>query len=291
MNAKQPKQSPDSNSHLYSRMEKALLILAENRDSPPSLATLADSCGMSEYHFQRLFTRWVGISPKRFSQFLTKEHVKSLLDQGMKPMDAGYQAGLSGPGRLHDLLVNTEAVTPAEYKRMGSRLTIHHACHDSPFGHYLLGVTDRGICHMEFLNGESRDKVTNLKNAWPLSRLVENPEVTGRYHEKIFDSRRQQTVSLYLKGTNFQIQVWQALLQIPYGQVTSYEALANFAGNPAATRASASAVARNGIAWLIPCHRVIRKLGETGRYRWGANRKKLILGYEAATSRQARNNK
>lgn len=275
----------------YHKMESALHILAQNQHLPPTLSELASACGLSEFHFQRMFKRWVGISPKRFSQYLSKEYIKTLLDEGIKPLDASYQAGLSGPGRLHDLFVRTEAISPAQYKSKGRGLNIHYGFHESPFGDYLLAVTDKGICHLEFIENSQQQTLSALRIQWPLSVLHSNESLTRPVHNKLFGnmSANPQQISLLLKGTNFQIQVWQALLRIPYGKLCSYESLAHLAGKPASTRAGASAIARNSIAWLIPCHRVIRKTGEGGQYRWGARRKKIIIGFEAATCSQ--NNK
>jgi len=269
----------------YHRMESALYILAENQHCPPSLAELARHCGLSEFHFQKMFKRWVGISPKRFSQYLSKEYIKTLLDEGIKPLDAGYQAGLSGPARLHDLFIHTEAISPAQYKARGQGMLIHYGFHESPFGNYLLAVTDKGICHLDFTDSSQQQTLFGLSEQWPCSDLHRNESMTEPVHQRLFGkmSEQPEQISVLLKGTNFQIQVWQALLRIPYGQLCSYETLAQLAGRPAATRACASAIARNSIAWLIPCHRVIKKIGESGQYRWGAERKKIILGFEAAT--------
>ncbi len=269
----------------YHKMEAALYILAESRHCPPSLAELASDCGLSEFHFQKMFKRWVGISPKRFSQYLSKEYIKTLLDNGVKPLEASYQAGLSGPARLHDLFIHTQAITPGQYKAKGQGLRIHYGFHESPFGDYLLALTDKGICHLEFTDSNPQQGLSGLHEQWPFSELQRNQSVTEPVHERLFGnmSKTTEPVSLLLKGTNFQIQVWQALLKIPYGQLCSYETLAQLAEKPAATRACASAIARNSIAWLIPCHRVIKKIGETGQYRWGAERKKIILGFEAST--------
>jgi AraC family transcriptional regulator, regulatory protein of adaptative response / methylated-DNA-[protein]-cysteine methyltransferase len=272
----------------YQTMAVALNYLADNHDNQPTLKELATLSGLSEFHFQKLFTRWVGISPKRFSQFLSKEYIKSLLDAGMKPMDACYQAGLSGPGRIHELFIHTEAISPAQYKALGKGITIHYGIHDSPFGKYLLGLTDKGICHLEFITTGMEESLNSLHANWPGSNLIQNDQITKTVHEKLFDSvtGKKEAISLLLKGTNFQIQVWQALLKIPYGRISTYEELASLAGNQSATRASASAIARNNIAWLIPCHRVVKKIGESGQYRWGADRKKIILAYEGATSQK-----
>ncbi len=267
-------------------MESALHILAQNQQRPPSLSELASACGLSEFHFQRIFKRWVGISPKRFSQYLSKEYIKTLLDEGVKPLDASYQAGLSGPGRLHDLFVHTEAISPAQYQAKGQGLNIYYGFHESPFGNYLLALTEKGICHLEFIETSEQQTLWALRTQWPLSDFDSNQSVTEPVHNKLFGkmSANPQQISLLLKGTNFQIQVWQALLRIPYGKLCSYESLAHLTGKPASTRACASAIARNSIAWLIPCHRVVRKIGESGQYRWGARRKKIIIGFEAATS-------
>jgi AraC family transcriptional regulator, regulatory protein of adaptative response / methylated-DNA-[protein]-cysteine methyltransferase len=214
-----------------------------------------------------------------------------LLDVGIKPPDACYQAGLSGPGRLHELFIHTEAISPAQYKALGKGITIHYGFHASPFGKYLLALTDKGICHLEFITTEMDENLDSLRANWPDSTLIHDDQITKVAHEKLFDnvSGQREAISIFLKGTNFQIQVWQALLKIPYGRISTYEQLASLAGNKAATRASASAIARNNIAWLIPCHRVVRKIGESGQYRWGADRKKIILAYEGATTHKDSN--
>jgi AraC family transcriptional regulator, regulatory protein of adaptative response / methylated-DNA-[protein]-cysteine methyltransferase len=266
----------------YQTMEEALYHLAENAHAPPSLKALADRSGLSEFHFQKMFTRWVGISPKRFSQYLSKEYIKTLLNSGMKPLDACYQAGLSGPGRMHELFINTEAMSPAQYRSMGKGLVIHYGIHDSPFGTYLIAATEKGICQLNFIEDNEKQVLADLETNWGQATLIEDPAATEKYHRKIFADTKteKEQITLLLKGTNFQIQVWQALLKIPFGEITTYEEVANLMGKPSATRASASAIARNNIAWLIPCHRVVRKIGDSGQYRWGAPRKKIILGYE-----------
>ena len=281
--ATEPEKIPGKNA-TYDKIQSALYILAQNQHSPPSLAQLANDCGLSEFHFQKMFKRWVGISPKRFSQYLSKEYIKTLLDEGIKPLDASYQAGLSGPAHLHDLFIQTEAVSPAQYRAKGQGLRIHYGFHESPFGDYLLAVTDKGICHLEFTTTSRQQSLSELREQWPFSDPIRDEAKTESVHRRLFGNMSEKTgqISLLLKGTNFQIQVWQALLRIPYGQLCSYETLAEMTGKPAATRACASAIARNSIAWLIPCHRVIKKTGESGQYRWGAERKKIILGFEAA---------
>lgn len=270
----------------YARIEQAILYLERNFRDQPALKDVAESIGLSEYHFQRLFTRWVGISPKRFLQYLTKEYALRLLEQSEDILEAAYQSGLSGPGRLHDLLVNTEAVTPGEYKQRGAGLTILYGFHPTPFGECLLAVTDRGICHLAFVEEGGRPRaLSELTNQWARASLVEDPRATGPLVERIFAPQGGQglpPLNLYLKGTNFQIKVWQALLQIPAGSVVSYENVAAAIGMPGAARAVSNAVAHNPIPVIIPCHRVIRKMGAMGGYRYGTARKKAMLGWEMA---------
>ena len=249
------------------------------------LDELAASAGLSEYHFQRIFTRWAGISPKRFLQFLTKEHAKDLLRQPVDLLEATYLSGLSSPGRLHDLFVATEAVTPGEFKTRGAGLDIQYGFHPTPFGEVLLARTGRGICNLAFVEPGKRDKaLADLRHKWSSANLEENPTATTSLVAKIFQppGARSGTLSLLLSGTNFQIKVWEALLRIPTGRVATYGQIAREIGQPAASRAVGSAVGHNPIAVLIPCHRVIRGLGEFGNYRYGATRKKALLAHEFA---------
>lgn len=270
----------------YKRMERAILYLEENYSRQPSLKEIAESVHLSEFHFQRIFTRWAGVSPKKFMQFLTLDHAKKLLEESKSILDATYEAGLSSPGRLHDLFVNIEAVTPGEFKQKGAGLTIFYGIHPSPFGECLLAVTERGICGLSFIENESPQKaVRYLQSKWPEAKLVEKPAATKLYIDKIFNGSTGNGASklnLLLQGTNFQIKVWEALLKIPSGCVASYKDIAARIGKPTASRAVGSAVANNHIAYLIPCHRVIQKIGAFGNYRWGAPRKKAMLVWEAA---------
>lgn len=270
----------------YERIEQAILYLERNFRSQPALKDVAESIGLSEYHFQRLFTRWVGISPKRFLQYLTKEYAMNLLEQSTDVLETAYQSGLSGPGRLHDLLVNCEAVTPGEYKLRGAGLTIQYGFHPTPFGECLLAVTGRGICALAFVQGGDRSiPLGILKKQWARARLVEDPQATGLLVERIFAPRPGQglaPLNLFLKGTNFQIKVWEALLRIPPGSVVSYENIAAAIGMPSAARAVSNAIAHNPVPVIIPCHRVIRKMGSMGGYRYGTARKKALLGWEMA---------
>ena len=270
----------------YARVERALAFLHENYQRQPTLEEIAASISLSEYHFQRLFSRWVGISPKRFLQFLTKEHAKELLARSGDLLSVAYDAGLSGPGRLHDLFVSCEAVTPGEYRAQGAGLQIAYGFHTTPFGECLLGATDRGICALNFLNNRSRKAaLEHLQENWQQAGLVENPARTRPLVDQIFDASHRTPgvpLSLFVKGTNFQIKVWEALLRIPPGSAVSYEAVARAIGKPQSLRAVGNAVASNPIQYIIPCHRVIRKMGEFGNYQGGTPRKMALLGWEAA---------
>ncbi len=266
----------------YQRIEQAIQYLEKNYQYQPELREIAESIGLSEYHFQRLFTRWVGISPKRFLQFLTKEGAKDLLRRS-SVLNATYSVGLSSPGRLHDLFVTTEAVTPGEYKARGAGLTIRYGFHPTPFGECLLGVTERGICHLGFVQGSPETALANLKSDWKDAGLLEDAAGTGPLIAPIFSlGLSPAPVALFLSGSNFQLKVWEALLRVPQGSVTTYEQIAAQIGQPKAARAVGTAVGHNPVAVLIPCHRVIRKMGEFGNYRYGPARKKAILGWEAA---------
>ena len=270
----------------YKRIEQAIRYLEAHHERQPSLREVAESVALSEYHFQRLFTRWVGISPKRFLQYLTKEHVKALLTQSSDLLSVTYQAGLSSPGRLHDLFVNAEAVTPGEYKSRGEGLEITYGIHPTPFGECLLASTERGISNLIFLpDGSPQGAVVELRKAWGKACLREEPSRTQAAAEQVSQALLGGTalpLALHLHGTNFQLKVWEALLRIPEGAVVSYDELAAWIGEPGAARAVGNAVGRNPIPLLIPCHRVIRKSGDFGGYRWGLPRKMAILGWEMA---------
>ena len=269
----------------YARIAEAILYLDAHYQRQPSLDELAAHLHLSPYHLQRLFARWAGISPKRFIQFLTVEHAKHLLADSASLLDASLDSGLSGPGRLHDLFVSAEAVTPGEFKSGGLGLTIHYGRHASPFGACLLAVTERGICGLTFGDEGDDAGLAALRVRWPAAHLVENPDATAPVLAQIFPqgtALEPKPVHLLLKGTNFQLKVWEALLRIPAGALTTYEEVAHAIGQPRAARAVGAAVGANALAYLIPCHRVIRKSGVVEGYRWGTVRKKAILGWEAA---------
>jgi len=269
----------------YPIIEKALIYLDANAHARPSLAEVAESVGLSEFHFQRLFTRWAGVSPKRFLQFQTLEHAKQLLSEPRSLLDVTYEAGLSSPGRLHDLFVTIDAVTPGEYKRGGEGLRIEFGVHETPFGDCLIATTERGVCEIAFI-GTGDDPYDALRARWPNAMLVERPGATQGIAERIFGTAATdigaEPLHLVVRGTNFQLKVWEALLRIPPGGVSTYEQIAAAIGAPTASRAVGTAVGANPVAYLIPCHRVIRKTGAFGNYRWGATRKRAMLGWEAA---------
>ncbi len=270
----------------YKHIEKAIKYLEENFQDQPSLEELAQHVNMSPYHLQRLFRRWVGISPKRFLQYLTIDYAKNLLDESRSILDATYETGLSSPSRMHDLFVNVDAVTPGEFRRQGAGLKIWYGLHPSPFGDCLLAVTERGICDLSFVTEAGRDEsVVDLHQRWSQANLNHSPKTTKPFFDQAFPSaphNGNRSVTLFLRGTNFQIKVWEALLRIPSGFACSYEDIARYVGQPSAARAVGNAVGGNPISYIIPCHRVIRKMGLVGNYRWSPTRKKAMLGWEAA---------
>jgi AraC family transcriptional regulator of adaptative response/methylated-DNA-[protein]-cysteine methyltransferase len=270
----------------YLRIEKAISFLQSNYTRQPDLQEVARSVHLSEYHFQRLFTRWAGISPKKFIQYLTLEHAKRALKDSRSVLDATFDAGLSSPGRLHDLFVTIEAITPGEFKQSGEGLTIHYGFHPTPFGECLLAVTGRGICGLSFVpEGKRTQVLKELRDRWEDATLRETPGTTQPFIDRLFSrhaKEQRKPLQLFLKGTNFQIKVWEALIRIPEGKVVSYEDLARAVGSPGASRAVGNAVGKNPVAYIIPCHRVIKRVGIIGNYHWGPERKKALLGWEWA---------
>jgi AraC family transcriptional regulator of adaptative response/methylated-DNA-[protein]-cysteine methyltransferase len=266
----------------YPLIERALRYLDQNAPRQPDLQEVSSAVGMSEFHFQRLFTRWAGISPKRFLQFVTKEHAKDLLDGSNNLLETTLQVGLSSLGRLHDLFVTAEAVSPGEYKSRGAGVTIRYGLHPTPFGQCLLATTERGICHLSFVQTSEGAAIDELVSYWKQAAMIEDYQATAPLVEPIFDLSRRldQPLHVHLRGTNFQLKVWEALMRIEPGSVTTYARIAQDIGNPGASRAVGTAVGSNPIPVLIPCHRVIRSLGELGEYRYGAARKKALLGWE-----------
>jgi AraC family transcriptional regulator of adaptative response/methylated-DNA-[protein]-cysteine methyltransferase len=269
----------------YQRIEQAIRYLEKNFHRQPELDEVAENVHMSPFHFQRIFSEWAGISPKRFLQFLTVDFLKEKLKQSKNLIEAAEYAGLSSQSRIYDLFTTLEAVTPQEYKTKGSGIKIEYGFHDTPFGLCLIGITTRGICWLSFLTEDQNQKIEleKLKNHWHNSVFHQDVALTGDYIHQIFNNKpNTKKLHVYVKGTNFQVKVWEALLRIPMGDVTTYQSIANAIQNSNALQAVGSAVGANHIAYLIPCHRVIRKDGILGEYRWEATRKKSMIGWEMA---------
>jgi AraC family transcriptional regulator of adaptative response/methylated-DNA-[protein]-cysteine methyltransferase len=270
----------------YGVVEKAIRYIESSYREQPSLDEIADHVHLSKYHFQRVFSRWAGISPKKFLQYLTISHAKRLLGESKSVLDVTYEVGLSSPGRLHDLFVNFEALSPGEYKRRGRGLRIEYGFCSSPFGVCLLARTDRGICWLSFLLDENSSRAcADMLRYWDGAECVESGGSVKPLAEEVFGSfqgEQGNPLQLHLRGTNFQIKVWEALLTVPFGYTTTYGDIAAKLGRPSAARAVGNAVGSNPVALLIPCHRVIRETGVIGNYRWGETRKKLLIGWEAA---------
>jgi AraC family transcriptional regulator, regulatory protein of adaptative response / methylated-DNA-[protein]-cysteine methyltransferase len=268
----------------YDRIARAIMFLHEHVSAQPSLADVAAHVGLSESQMQRVFTRWAGISPKRFLQFLTAGHAENLLRNGRPVLEAAYEAGLSAPSRLYDLMISATAATPGDHRALGEGLTIRYGVHDSPFGPAFIAQTDRGICQLGFLGDPGEEhELAGLRSKWPRATLQRNHAATTHIARAVFDNAENGPIPVHLKGTNFQLQVWHALLRVPPGEVTTYDALAQDIGAPTSHRAVGTAVGRNPVAFLIPCHRVIRKTGAIGDYHWGGStRKQALLAWEAA---------
>lgn len=273
----------------YEQIAQAIAYLRDNARQQPSLEQIASQFGLSPWHFQRKFKAWVGVSPKRFLEFLTVQHAKELLDKSASVLDAALDLGLSGPGRLHEQFVSIEAVTPGQYKQLGNGLKIYYGIHPCPIGMMLLAQTGKGICELAFgsverLNREAED----LQRRWPAAQIFHDPHRTAPTAARLFNpGHREQggqktEFQLFVKGTNFQVNVWRALLRIPEGSLISYKQLAQMTGNPTAIRATASAVGANPVSYLIPCHRILRTSGELGGYHWGIERKRALIAWDTA---------
>ena len=273
----------------YQRIAQAIHYLEANFRAQPDLDDMAASVHLSKYHFQRLFKRWAGISPTQFLHYLTLEYAKQKLAEAHSVFEAALEAGLSGSSRLHDLFVTFEAITPGEYKQQGAGLHITYGFHDTPFGRCLLAVTERGICGLSFGQNGDASALARLRANWPQAQFTENQDETQPVVDSIFapgPTDQHHPFHLLLKGTNFQVNVWQALLAVPPGAMVSYQDVAAYIGRPTATRAVANAIAHNPIGYLIPCHRVIKKDGNFHQYQWGTTRKRAMLGWEAGLQAQ-----
>lgn len=280
-----PTQQPADAARDYARVERAIDFLISNRDVQPSLDAVAEHVGLSSFHVQRLFTRWAGISPKRFLSYLTVEHAKHRLEQSASVLDAAYDAGLSGSSRLHDLMVSVEAMTPGEYKAMGSDLTIRHGVAPTPYGDALFLVSDRGLCGLEFIDAAPDNLLIEAKARWPLSHFVEDQSAAHNSAHAVFGTG--EVSPILMKGTPWQLQVWSALLRIPEGSIVSYGQIADSVCSRKASRAVGTAVAANHIGYVVPCHRVLRATGMFKRYRWGAPRRWAMLAQESLAVERA----
>jgi AraC family transcriptional regulator of adaptative response/methylated-DNA-[protein]-cysteine methyltransferase len=284
MNAPMILEDAEAGRH-YSQIGRAIRFLADHYLEQPTLDEAASAAGLSPFHFQRLFTRYVGISPKSFVGHLTLGHAKAKLANGASVLDAALDAGLSGPSRLHDLALKIEAMTPGDYARGGHGLTVEYGFHPCPFGMALLMTTDKGICGLGFADeNDEGSALDDMKARWPKASYREAPEKTAALTGRIFDAelRTDQPIGLHLLGTPWQIKVWEALLEIPEGKLTTYKTIAKAMENEKASRAVGTAVGRNPISYLIPCHRVLGTDGALHGYHWGLSRKRAMLAMEAA---------
>ncbi len=278
----------------YTRIEQAIHYLEQHYREQPSLAAVAAHVGLSEFHFQRLFQRWAGISPKRFIQFLTADLAESLLREPRPLLDVTLESGLSSVSRLHGLFVNLHAMTPAEWRDRGAGLKIRYGVHPSPFGDCLVALTDKGICALRFVGpGCVEQEISVLTSEWRGASFVSDIPASRTIVQQVFAAGKvqQKPLSLAVRGTNFRIKVWEALLRIPPGSTTTYSRIAQQLGMPKSARAVGRAIGSNSVAMLIPCHRVIRESGPIawrfGGYRWGETRKKALLAWEAAQAAPA----
>lgn len=272
----------------YDVVRRAIEKISLDYRDQPSLEELAAEVGETPTGLQKLFTRWAGLSPKAFLQAVTLDHARRLLDDGMPLLDASYEVGMSGPGRLHDLFVTHEAMSPGDYKTRGAGLTIRYGYHLSPFGIALVMVTDRGLAGLAFCDhGEEREAFADMAGRWPNAAYVEDLSATAPYAARIFDPSRwraDEPLRVVLIGSDFQIRVWEALLRIPMNCARTYSSIAAEIGSPAASRAVGAAVGANPVSFVVPCHRALGKSGALTGYHWGLTRKRAILGWEAGQS-------
>jgi AraC family transcriptional regulator of adaptative response/methylated-DNA-[protein]-cysteine methyltransferase len=277
----------EKQTHDYELVKHTLAFISENWRDQPSLETLADQAGLSPTHLQRLFTRWAGLSPKAFLQAVTLDHARGLLRDSASILDASYELGLSGPGRLHDLFVTHEGMSPGIYKAHGRGLNIQYGFHDCPFGRALILITSEGLAGLAFADhGKEKSALADMTSRWPEATYVENQQATAAYAKRIFESERwkpDQPLRIVFIGSDFEIRVWETILRIPFGKASTYSDIASHIGKPKAARAVGAAVGKNPISFVVPCHRVLEKSGGLGGYHWGLTRKRAILGWEAGT--------
>lgn len=271
--------------HDYEIVRRAVEFISRSWREQPSLEAIAEEVGMAPLALQRLFTRWAGLTPKGFVQALTLDYARSLLSDSASILDASYEVGFSGPARLHDLFVTHEAMTPGAYKARGEGITIRFGFHASPFGNALVMVTDRGLAGLAFADaGGERAALEDMRHRWPRASYVEDREATGPYARRIFDPatwRPDQPLRVVMIGSDFEVRIWETLLKLPVGKATTYSDIASHIGRPTAARAVGTAVGRNPVSFVIPCHRVLGKSGSLCGYHWGLTRKRAILGWEA----------
>lgn len=285
--------SPDTHSAArdYDTVRKSLAFLTENWREQPSLENLAERSGVSPHHLQRLFTRWAGLTPKAFLQAITLDRARELLRDSASILDTTYEVGLSGPGRLHDLFVTHEGMSPGLYKAKGKGLTISYGFHNCPFGQALVMVTPMGLCGLGFADpGEEAASLADMKSRWPQADYVEDQAMTAAIAARIFDPgswSSEQPLRVVFIGSDFEIRVWETLLRIPLGRATTYSDIAAHVGKPKAARAVGAAVGKNPISFVVPCHRVLGKSGGLCGYHWGLTRKRAILGWEAGVAARA----
>jgi len=268
----------------FNRIAEAIEYLTQNFKEQPNLDEVAKQVHLSPFHFQRLFTEWAGVSPKKFLQFLTIEYAKNILKEaGNSLFDVAFETGLSGTGRLHDLFIKIEGMTPGEFKNGGAQLSINYSFAESPFGNLLVASTQKGICHMSFADDE-KQALIHLKKQFPNAAFSQMVDLIQQNALYIFTHgwKKPDHIKLHLKGTPFQLKVWEALLKIPTGKLTTYKSVAQDISNPKALRAVGSAIGQNPVAFIIPCHRVIQSSGTFGQYHWGTTRKSAMIGWEAS---------
>lgn len=281
----QPNLPNEQQSINYQRVAEAIAYIRQHFREQPSLDEVAEKIHLSPFHFQRLFTEWVGTSPKKFLQYISVEYAKKMLREKQATLfDTAHETGLSGTGRLHDLFVSIEGMSPAEYKRGGKELSIHYRFAGSPFGNLIVASTGKGICHMAFYEDEQK-ALDELKNKFPNALFSQRTDMIQQNALLIFQNDRSKLreIKLHLKGTDFQLKVWEALLKIPMGQLSTYGAIAEKINSPTASRAVGTAIGSNPVAFLIPCHRVIQSTGILGGYMWGTTRKAAMIGWEGAS--------
>ena len=268
----------------YQKIEEAITYINQNFKQQPSLEDIAEKVHLSPFHFQRLFSDWAGVSPKKFLQYLSVEYAKSILNNRQATIfDAAYETGLSGTGRLHDLFIKIEGMTPGEYKNGGENLNINYSYAQTSFGNILVASTPKGICHIAFAD-DANSAFEALKKSFPNAHLHPILDLNQRNALLIFthDWQKLNQIKLHLKGTDFQLKVWESLLKIPLGKLSTYGNIAAQIQKPTASRAVGTAIGDNPVAFLIPCHRVIQSTGAFGQYHWGSSRKTAMIGWEAA---------